>query len=113
METKEAIRIKMNIFIPNQILILNSIFKEKGFELYVVGGAVRDAITGKNPKDYDLATNAIPDAVISLLKYKYKVLEVGKAFGVVNVIIDGHEFEIATFRADSDSSDGRRPDSVV
>jgi len=105
-------RIPMDIDLPKDITDLSNIFKENGKSLYLVGGAVRDAVTGKPPKDFDVATDATPDEVIEILKGKYKVMEVGKSFGVVVAITpefpDG--IEIATFREDIGS--GRRPEGV-
>ncbi|MBA4077477.1 MAG: hypothetical protein C0508_20780, partial [Cyanobacteria bacterium PR.023] len=64
-------------------------------------------------KDYDIATSATPDQVERLfLDQGYKVIPVGKAFGVINVVVNGREFEIATLRSESTYSDGRRPDGV-
>lgn len=108
-------RIKMDISVPSEIQLIKDVIKKHGFKLYLVGGSVRDALLGKEPKDFDLATDAIPDKVIEILKpqpFVDNILETGKDFGVVNVIIGGEEFEIATFRADSVTGDGRRPDSV-
>ncbi|CAN5312425.1 hypothetical protein BH11CYA1_BH11CYA1_23760 [soil metagenome] len=77
------------------------------------GGAVRDLLMRKTPKDYDIATSATPDQVEKLfLDQGYKVIPVGKAFGVINVVVNGREFEIATLRSESTYSDGRRPDGV-
>jgi poly(A) polymerase len=77
------------------------------------GGAVRDLLMRKTPKDYDIATSATPDQVERLfLEQGYKVIPVGKAFGVINVVVNGREFEIATLRSESTYSDGRRPDGV-
>lgn len=105
-------RIPMDISLPKDIKDLSDIFKKNGKSLYLVGGAVRDAMTGKIPKDFDVATDATPDEVIEMLNGKYKVLEVGKSFGVVVAITqefpDG--IEIATFREDVGS--GRRPEGV-
>lgn len=93
--------------LPKDIKIFNSAFKKAGYSLYVVGGAVRDHILNIQPKDYDLATEAYPDAVIKIAKENnWDVVEVGKSFGVV--IVNG--YEIATFR--TDIGKGRRPDSV-
>ena len=79
--------------------------------MYVVGGAVRDALLGKTPKDYDLATDAVPDKVEEMMKQAgFRTLPTGKAFGVINVFTDQGEYEIATFREDIGS--GRRPDAV-
>ncbi len=104
-------RIKFDIPIPKDILQIKDIFKKNGFKLYVVGGAVRDALLGKTPKDYDLATDAIPDKVETMMaKGGLKTLPTGKAFGVINVFTDMGEYEIATFR--EDLSGGRRPDAV-
>ncbi len=104
-------RTKMSIPIPNYIIKIKEIFVKNGHKLFVVGGAVRDALLGKTPKDYDLATDAKPDKVESMMQDAgYKTLATGKAFGVINVFTDDDEYEIATFRSDIGS--GRRPDSV-
>jgi len=104
-------RVKMQIPIPSDIKQIKDVFVKNGYKLYVVGGAVRDAILGKTPKDYDLATDANPDKVEEIMaKAGLKTLPTGKAFGVINVFTDQGEYEIATFREDIGS--GRRPDSV-
>jgi tRNA nucleotidyltransferase/poly(A) polymerase len=98
---------KLKLNIPSDIKKLHKLFKKNGKQLYVVGGAVRDAILGKSPKDFDLTTDAKPDEVLDIAKQGgFKSVEVGKQFGVV--IVGGHE--IATFR--KDIGKGRRPDSV-
>lgn len=81
-----------------------------GFRAYFAGGCVRDMLLGLEPKDYDIATNAKPEQIESLFA---KTVPVGKQFGVILVIEEGHHFEIATFRSDSGYSDGRRPDAVL
>lgn len=109
----EQVRKKMNIPLPPDLLTIADMFKAAGKEFYLVGGSVRDALLGKEPKDFDVATNALPDEVIQVLRQNpaYKILEVGKSFGVVVVITpEGGEYEIATFR--KDLSGGRRPDAV-
>ena len=104
-------RIKFNFQIPSDIIEIQKIFKKNGYKLYVVGGAVRDAILGKTPKDFDLATDAVPDEVEKMMQDAgFKTLPTGKAFGVINVFTNQGEYEIATFREDIGS--GRRPDSV-
>ncbi len=98
-------KLKMNI--PSDIKKIYKLFKKNRKQLFVVGGAVRDAILGKSPKDFDLATDAKPDEVLKMAKQGgFKTVEVGKSFGVV--IVGGHE--IATFR--KDIGKGRRPDAV-
>ena len=98
---------KQLLKIPSDIQKIHKAFKKNGKKLYVVGGAVRDAILGKSPKDYDLATDAKPDEVLKIAKDTgMKTVEVGKSFGVV--MVGGHE--IATFR--KDIGKGRSPSSV-
>jgi tRNA nucleotidyltransferase/poly(A) polymerase len=98
---------KITINVPGDIKGLHRLFKKNKKQLYIVGGAVRDAILGKKPKDFDLATDAKPDEVLKIAKSGgFKTYEVGKSFGVV--VVGGHE--IATFR--KDIGKGRRPDAV-
>jgi len=81
-----------------------------GFRAYFVGGCVRDLLMGHAPKDYDVATNARPDAVMKLFR---RTFPVGAHFGVVIVCDDdGSQTEVATFRADGAYEDGRRPTEV-
>mgnify|MGYP000352427607 FL=1 len=105
---------KLKVNVPSDILDLYKLFKKNGKELYVVGGAVRDALLGKKPKDFDLATDAFPAEVIDMVtKAGYSTTgEVGHQFGVVivNVPSDPAGVEIATFR--EDIGKGRRPDAV-
>jgi len=80
----------LKLSIPKNIRDLHKVFKKNGKKLYVVGGAVRDAILGQTPKDFDLATDATPDEVLAIAKKeKLQSTEVGKSFGVV--IINGDE----------------------
>ena len=104
--------LKLNV--PKDILELHKLFKQNGKELFIVGGAVRDALLGKKPKDFDLATDAFPAEVIDIVTNAgYSTTgEVGHQFGVVivNVPSDPAGVEIATFR--EDVGKGRRPDAV-
>lgn len=103
--------------LPGDLCELAGVFRAAGHQLFVVGGAVRDAVMGVRPKDFDVATDALPNQVIRLLRRPgspWNLVEVGVAFGVVRVhkfgSLDG-EFEIATFR--QDIGEGRRPDAVA
>ena len=85
-----------------------------GHHAYFVGGCVRDLLLGRKPDDYDVATSAPPDLVLTLFE---KTFAVGAHFGVVLVCskASGDEeivTEVATFRSDGAYSDGRRPDAV-
>ena len=94
---------------PTSIKIIEKL-RAAGFEAYWAGGCVRDIILGIQPKDYDIVTSAKPDEIEAILE---KTIAVGKQFGVIIALENGHHFEIATFRSDSGYSDGRRPDAVV
>ena len=82
---------------------------DAGFEALLVGGSVRDEQLGQIPKDYDIATSAKPDEIEQLFT---KTIPVGKQFGVIMVLDSGYEYQVATFRAEADYSDGRHPDYV-
>ena len=77
-----------------------------GYEAYIAGGAVRDAIMGKIPHDYDIATNARPEDVEKLFP---KTIATGIKHGTVTVIYNKVGYEITTFRRDGDYLDGRHP----
>ena len=85
------------------------ILRDAGHEAYWAGGCVRDMLLGIEPKDFDIVTSAKPDEIEKLLEH---TIPIGKKFGVILAIKNGHNFEIATFRSDSGYSDGRRPDAV-
>ncbi len=76
------------------------------------GGCVRDRFLGVEPKDFDVATNATPAQIIEVFK-GYHILTVGAQFGVIVVVIEGVNIEVATLRNDGQYGDGRRPDAVV
>lgn len=94
--------------LPTAITIVQKLQKA-GYETYFAGGCVRDILLKREPKDYDIVTAAKPDTVEDLLE---KTIPVGKQFGVIQAIENGHHFEIATFREDSKRSDGRRPHTI-
>ena len=83
--------------------------RSAGHLAYFVGGCVRDLLLGREPKDFDVATSAPPDAVLNLFE---KTFAVGAHFGVVLVCTGEVVTEVATFRNDGAYSDGRRPDEV-
>ena len=98
--------------------------RQRGFQAYLVGGCVRDLLLGREPKDYDVATDATPEQVMDIFPETYAV---GAQFGVVLVPAPeedkagavsadfsskGQAVEVATFRSDIGYSDGRHPDEV-
>ncbi|MEY2538348.1 MAG: hypothetical protein QOG67_2088, partial [Verrucomicrobiota bacterium] len=83
--------------------------REKGHVAYFAGGCVRDLVRGQSPKDIDIATDARPEQVQQLFQRTYAV---GAHFGVIVVLQDDFQFEVATFRSDGVYLDGRRPVDV-
>lgn len=88
--------------------------RSHGYEAVWAGGCVRDGLLGKQPKDYDVATNATPDQVREVFGHR-RTLPIGAAFGVITVLGPraAGPIEVATFRRDATYSDGRHPDSVA
>ncbi len=93
----------------NLALSIIARLRAAGHQAYLVGGCVRDRLLGREPKDYDVATDARPDRVSDLFE---RSEQVGAHFGVVLVRENTAQVEVATFRSDSSYSDGRRPDAV-
>jgi len=83
--------------------------KHNGFQALLAGGCVRDMLLRRPASDYDVATNAQPGDVIKLFR---RTLKVGAKFGVVIVLLEGKQVEVATFRTETGYADGRHP-SVV
>jgi poly(A) polymerase len=83
--------------------------REHGHRAYLVGGCVRDHLLGRVPKDYDVATDARPELIMSLFP---RTIAVGARFGVIIVRRHRRNFEVATFREDLGYTDGRHPDQV-
>ena len=116
--------IHADIPLPKAVYILSELFTQNAASLFAVGGVIRDFLYSQHhggkfsPKDVDLATEASPDKVLSILNSPnslaqgIKTFPKGEAFGVISAIVHGEEYEIATFREDGNYTDGRRPDSV-
>jgi len=83
--------------------------RREDFQALLAGGCVRDMLLRRTAKDYDVATDARPQEITRLFK---RTLQVGAKFGVVIVINEGKQVEVATFRAEKSYADGRHPDSV-
>ena len=81
-----------------------------GFAAFWVGGCVRDFLLGRKPDDFDIATDAKPEQVEKIFK---RTVAVGKKFGVLVVLEGGHQFQVATYRAEADYRDGRHPEQVT
>ena len=95
--------------IPTGAETIIKTLENRGFEAYLVGGCVRDMLLGKDPKDFDITTNALPEQIKSAFE---KTIDTGIKHGTVTVIINGMPFEVTTFRNDGDYIDKRRPETV-
>lgn len=101
----------MEFNIPEYVKNILDLLHENGYNAFIVGGAVRDMIMGKEPSDYDINTDALPDNIECVFK-DYRTLNVGKRFGTVVVVQEEGFVEVTTFRADGEYLDGRRPKEV-
>lgn len=102
---------KTKFNLPQSALILMRLLEDKGFEVYVIGGYVRDLILNRHSSDIDMATNASAEVMIELFK-DYPLSLIGQKLGTVGVKIQGHWIEITTYRSESTSSNYRHPDEV-
>ncbi|MBI1953392.1 MAG: CCA tRNA nucleotidyltransferase [Candidatus Omnitrophica bacterium] len=84
--------------------------KNAGHEAFLVGGCVRDLLRASPPKDFDVATSARPDDVARLFS---RTVPVGAQFGVLLVLRGDFQYEVATFRTDVGTKDGRHPEGVI
>lgn len=88
--------------------------QQAGYQAFWAGGCVRDHLLGREPKDYDVATNATPDEIRQVFR-RYRLLSIGAQFGVMVVLEPrgAGRVEVATFRRDADYRDGRHPEGVT
>ena len=98
-KVNERIEAKMDV--PQDVLDFHELFDKKGYKLYVVGGAVRDFLMGKEPHDFDMVTDTTPENVMKVLK-DYRTDLQGVHFGVVRVFTEDEPegYEIASYRKD-------------
>jgi len=105
---------KIRYTIPSYVLKVGRMLTKEGYEVYLVGGALRDIIMGKIPHDYDLATDALPDELLEIFP---KSVSTGAKFGTVLALVpdaegENKQVEVTTFRSESDYIDGRWPSKV-
>lgn len=95
--------------VPQDVVEICQTLRQSGFQAWVVGGAVRDAIMGKEPHDWDVATDANPEMVQKIFP---KTIPTGIEHGTITVRVNHESYEVTTFRGDGSYTDGRRPDGV-
>jgi len=99
--------------LPANVEFILNMLNESGYEAYVVGGCVRDALRGQQPHDWDVCTSCLPEEAVELFEaLGYPVLKTGLKHGTITILMDGEGYEVTTFRTDGDYSDHRRPDAV-
>lgn len=98
--------------IPDNIRKAIDLLNSAGYEAYLVGGCVRDALLGTEPKDHDITTSALPEQTKEVFR-DYHVIETGIKHGTVTAVIEGDPIEITTYRVDQEYTDHRHPESVT
>ncbi len=94
--------------VPEKVIGICRRLSRAGYQGWLVGGAVRDTLMGREPHDLDVATNARPEQVAKL----FHSVETGLKHGTLTVLVDGDSYEVTTFRGEGEYSDGRRPDEI-
>jgi len=102
----------MDIQIPKQLSQIIKAFQKNNFQIYIVGGAVRDVLMGKDTYDWDLTTNATPEEMLKMFPKAYYDNQFGTV-GIENVITGKRPYEITTFRNEHGYSDTRHPDKIT
>ena len=97
--------------LPENILYCLNALERSGYEAWVVGGCVRDAVLGRTPKDYDICTRALPEQTRAVFA-GHQLILAGEKHGTVGVVVEGQAVEITTYRAEGAYADSRHPDWV-
>ena len=100
----------MKITIPENVKMILDTMHGAGFEAYIVGGCVRDALLGRVPEDWDITTNALPKETKKLFR---RTIDTGIEHGTVTVMVGKEGYEITTYRIDGKYEDSRHPKEVT
>ncbi len=100
----------LRIRMPFEVRKILQILHEAGYEACIVGGCVRDALMGREPKDWDITTSARPEKVKACF---YRTIDTGIKHGTVTVLMRGRGYEVTTYRVDGTYEDGRHPTQVT
>ena len=98
--------------LPLPVRLVMGRLGSKGFQVFLVGGCLRDLLRGENPQDYDLASTVPPEEMEQLLS-PYPVIATGLRYGTVTAVVEGQALEITRLRREGGYKDGRRPDWVL
>lgn len=100
----------IDIKLPDDVEYIINEINKNGFEAYAVGGCIRDSIINRNPMDWDITTNALPEDISKIFS---KTIPTGIKHGTITVVYNNENYEITTYRIDGDYVDNRRPDEVI
>ena len=96
--------------IPDNIFKIAKILGDAGYQTFIVGGAIRNILLGKQPKDWDITTDATPDEIVRIFEEQnLKVFQMGMGLGISKVFIGGSDYEISTFRKKLGYEETARP----
>ncbi|MWV63144.1 hypothetical protein DCO58_00415 [Helicobacter saguini] len=108
--------LKQTIKIPCSLKEIIKIIESNGFQGFIVGGCVRDILIGIQPKDWDIATNALPCQIKEIFKdnKQFNIFDIGEIYGTLGLFDRVYKvmFEITTYRIDDKYNDFRRPSNV-
>lgn len=102
----------MNQWLPGGARTILERFRAAGYEAYVVGGCVRDALLGRQPKDWDICTSAMPEETAALFE-DCSLHKTGIQHGTVLIVLEGQGYEVTTYRVDGAYADHRHPEEVT
>ena len=102
----------MKLLLNQNITDIMKVFTSNGFEVFLVGGCVRDMIMGLVPHDYDFTTNARPEQVHDIFR-NHKIIDTGIKHGTVTLVYNGEAYEITTYRKETEYDDHRHPASIT
>ncbi|OGK55102.1 hypothetical protein A3H78_03915 [Candidatus Roizmanbacteria bacterium RIFCSPLOWO2_02_FULL_36_11] len=103
---------KTKLILPKEVFDFLTVFKKAGFEIYVVGGAVRDLILGRNTNNWDFTTNANPEEIQKIFSDSFYNNDYGTVSVPINLNSQKLIFEITPFRKESNYADFRHPQKI-
>ena len=98
------------MFIPKNVSYIIDNLYNNDFEGFMVGGCIRDSLLGRIPKDFDIATNALPKNIIDIFE---KTIPTGIKHGTITVLINSIPYEVTTYRIDGEYKNNRSPEQVI
>lgn len=102
----------MEINLPENVKLVLEKLHNNGYSVNVVGGAIRSVLLDKEPKDWDIATSALPEQIMEIFK-GYEIIQTGLKHGTVTIVVYNEPIEITSYRIECGYSDNRRPDHVL